>query len=135
MVTIPSWFRDKYRNILWLIQRLEDFYQSLYLKVTTEISTHAAIGILAFVSVIVAFICFFFIRMGIRYLLQKWKRRCEFYESRDVELLKKCAMAGIAFMALLISIVAVNLPLIPFQFNVVSWWILISVVMEFLYFY
>mgnify|MGYP004562754373 CR=1 FL=1 len=42
---------------------------------------------------------------------------------------------GIVFMALSISIVAVNLPFVPFKLNVVSWWILISGVMDFLYFY
>lgn len=101
----------------------------------TEISTHAAIGILILVSVIIAVICLFLIRMGLCYLLQKWKKRWELYESRNEELLKKCAMVGIAFMGLSISIVAVNLPFIPFQFNIVSWWILISGVMGFLYFY
>lgn len=133
--TIPMWFRDRYGNILWLVQCIGDFYQRLYLKMATEISTHAAIGILVLVSIIVVAICFFLIRMGLRYLLRKWKKRWEFYESRDVELLKKCVMVGIVFMALSISIVIVHLPVIPFKFNVISWWILISGVMEFLYFY
>lgn len=52
-----------------------------------------------------------------------------------MELLKKCVMAGIAFMGLSISMVAVNLPFISFKFNVVSWWLLITGMMEFLYFY
>lgn len=42
---------------------------------------------------------------------------------------------GITLMGLSISMVAVNLSFIPFRLNVVSWWILISAVMEFLYFY
>ncbi len=135
VATIPLWFRDKYGNIQWLSKCIGDFYQRLYLKMITEISTYAAIGILVLVSVIIAVICFFLIRMGLCYLLQKWKKRWEFYENRDMELLKKCVMAGIAFMGLSISMVVVNLPFIPFKFNVVSWWILISGVMEFLYFY
>lgn len=135
VVTIPLWFQDRYRNVQCLSKCIGDFYQRLYLKMTTEIPTHVAFGILVLVSVIIAVICFFLIRIGLRYLLQKWKKRWEFYDCRDVELLKKCAMAGIAFMGLSISIVVVNLPFIPFKFNVVSWWILISGVMEFLYFY
>ncbi len=133
--TIPVWFCDRYGNILWLLQCIGDFSQRLYLKMATEISTHAAIGILVFASVIIVVICFFLIRMGLRYLLRKWKKRWEFYESRDVELLKKCTLAGIAFMALSISMAVINLPFVPFKLNVVSWWILISGVMEFLYFY
>lgn len=38
-------------------------------------------------------------------------------------------------MGLSISMVVVNLPFIPFTFNVVSWWILITKMIEFLYFY
>lgn len=87
------------------------------------------------VSVIIAVICFFLIRIGLRHLLQKWKKRWELYESRDMVLLKKCSMAGIAFMGMSISMVVVNLPFIPFKWNVVSWWILFTGLTEFLYFY
>ncbi len=135
VVTISLWFQDRYRNVQWLSKCIGDFYQRLYLKMTTEIPTHVAFGILVLVSVIIVVICFLLIRMGLCYLLQKWKKRWELYESRDVELLKKCAMAGIAFMGFSISMIVVNLPFIPFKFNVVSWWILISGMMEFLYFY
>ena len=135
VVTIPLWFQGRYRNVQWLSKCIGDFYQRLYQKMTTEISTYAAIGMLILVSVIIVVICFLLIRMGLRYLLQKWKKRWELYESRDVELLKKCAMVGIAFMGLSISMVMVHLPVIPFKFNVVSWWILITGLMEFLYFY
>lgn len=133
--TIPLWFRDRYRNLQWMLQCVEDFYQSLYLKMTTEISTQVTIGIMIFVSVIIAVAAFCLIRIGLRHLLQKWKKRWGFYESRDIDLLKKCAMAGITLMGMSISMVVVNLPFIPFRLNVVSWWILISAVMELLYFY
>lgn len=135
VVTIPIWFQDRYRNVQWLSKCIGDFYQRLYLKMTTEISTYAAIGILILVSVIIVVAVFFLIRMGLCYLLQKWKKRWKFYESRDMELLKKCVMVGIAFMSLSISMVVVNLPFISFEFNVVSWWLLITGMMEFLYFY
>lgn len=135
VAAIPLWFQDRYRNVQWLSQCIGNFYQRLYLKMIMEISDYAAIGLLIFISVIIAVICFFLIRMGLCYLLQKWKKRWEFYESRDIGLLKKCAMVGIVFMGLSISMVMVNLSFIPFRLSVVSWWILISAVMEFLYFY
>ena len=131
--TIPLWFRNRYRNIQWLSQHISDFYQCLYLKMTMEMSTYVAIGLLFFISVVIAVICFFLIRMGLRYLLQKWKKRWEFYDYKDLEVIKKCALIGIALMS--ISMIVVNLPFIPFRLNVVSWWILISGIMEFLYFY
>lgn len=46
--TIPVWFCDRYGDFLWLTQRIGDFYQSLYMKMATGISTYAAIGILVF---------------------------------------------------------------------------------------
>lgn len=135
VVTIPLWFQDRYRNVQWLSKCIGDFYQRLYLKMTTEIPTHVAFGILVLVSVIIVVICFFLIRIGLRYLLQKWKKRWEFYDCKDLDVIKKCAMAGIAFMGLSISMVVVHLPFIPFRLNVISWWSLITGVMEFLYFY
>lgn len=135
VATIPLWFRERYRNVQWLLQFVGDFYQSFYLKMTTEISTQVTIGTMIFVSVIIAVAAFCLIRMGLRYLLQKWKKRWEFYDYKDLEVIKKCAMTGIALMGMSISMVVVNLPFIPFRLNVVSWWILISAVMEFLYFY
>ena len=98
-------------------------------------SAYAAIGLLFFISVIIAVICFFLIRMGLRYLLQKWKKRWEYYNYKDLEVIKKCALIGIALIGMSISMIVVNLPFIPFRLNVVSWWILISGIMEFLYFY
>lgn len=133
--TIPQWFQGRYKNIQWLSQCIRDFYQHLYLKITAEISTQATIGIMTLVSVIIAVVIFSLNRMGLHYLLRKWKKRWEFYNCMDVDLIKKCAIVGIAFMGFSISMVVVNLPFIPFRLNVISWWILISGVMELLYFY
>ena len=133
--TIPLWFRNRYRNVQWLSQCIGDFYQRLYLKMIMKMSAYAAIGFLFFISVIIAVICFFLIRMGLRYLLQKWKKRWEFYDCMDMDLIKKCVIVGIALIGMSISMVVINLTFIPFRLNVVSWWILISGVMEFLYFY
>ena len=133
--TIPLWFRNRYRNIQWLSQCIGDFYQRLYLKTIMKMSAYAAIGLLIFISVVIVVICFFLIRMGLRYLLQKWKKRWEFYDYKDLDVIKKCTMAGIALMGFSISMIVVNLPIIPFKWNVVSWWILITGLTEFLHFY
>lgn len=133
--TIPQWFQGRYKNIQWLSQCIRDFYQYLFLKITAEISTQATIGIMCLVSVIITVVIFSLIRMGLRYLLRKWKKRWEFYDCMDVDLIKKCAIVGIAFMGFSISMVVVNLSFIPFRLNVISWWILTSGVMELLYFY
>lgn len=133
--TIPQWFQGRYKNIQWLSQCIRDFYQHLYLKITAEISTQATTGIMTLVSVIIAIVIFSLMRMGLRYLLRKWKKRWEFYDCMDVDLIKKYAIVGIAFMGFSISMVVVNLLFIPFRLNVISWWILISGVMELLYFY
>lgn len=135
VAAIPLWFQDRYRNVQCLSQCIGDFYQHLYLKMIMKMSAYVAIGILIFVSVIIAIATFCLIRIRLRYLLQKWKKRWELYESRDIDLLKKCAIVGIAFMGFSISMVVVNLPFTPFSLNVISWWILISGVMELLYFY
>lgn len=135
VAAIPKWFQGRYKNIQWLSQCIRDFYQHLYLKITVEISTQATIGIMCLASVIIAVVIFSCIRMGLRYLLRKWKKRWEFYDCMGVDSIKKCAIVGIAFMGFSISMVVVNLLFIPFRLNMISWWILISGVMELLYFY
>lgn len=135
VVTIPLWFQDRYRNVQWLSKCIGDFYQRLYLKMAVEIPTQAAIGLLILVSIIIAVALFFLIRMGLHYLLRSWKKRWEFYDYKNLKVIKKCAMAGIVFMGLSISMVVVKLPFIPFRLNVISWWLLITGMMEFLYFY
>lgn len=72
--TMPLWFRDRYRNVQWLLQHIGDFYQRLYLKMSLEMPAYATIGILILVSVIIAVAGFCLIRIGLGYLLQKWKR-------------------------------------------------------------
>lgn len=135
VATIPLWFRDRYKNVQWMSQRIGDFYQRLYLKMAMEMPSYATIGILILVSVIIVAVIFCFIRIGIHSLLQKWNRRWEFYDCTDIDLIKKCVLIEIAFMGFSISMIVVNLPFIPLRLNVVSWWILISGAMEFLYFY
>jgi len=133
VVAIPVWFQDRYRNVQWLSQRIENFYQGFYLKITTSMPARVVIGILILVSVTIAVVLFFFIRMGLRHLLQKWKKWWEFYDCRDVELIKKCAMVEIAFMGFSVSTIIVNLPFIPFKLNVVSWWIFLISIVEYMY--
>lgn len=86
--TIPLWFRERYRNVQWLSRCIGNVYQRLYLKMTMEMSSYAAIGILVLVSVIIAIAAFCLIRMGLRYLLQKWKKRWKFYGYKDLEVIK-----------------------------------------------
>lgn len=134
LATIPQWFQGRYRNIQWMSKCIGDFYQNLYLNMTAKISTQATIGIMFLASVIIAVVTFCLIRIGLCYLLRKWKKRWEFYDYKDLEVIKKCIIVGISFMRFSISMVVVNLPFIPIRLNVISWWILISGVMELLYF-
>ncbi len=133
--TVPLWFQDRCRNVQWLSRCIGNYYQRIYLKITAELQAYDAVGILFFVSVTVAAAIFFPVRMGLRCLLKRWKQRWKLYNCIGAGTVKKCAMAGIAFMGFSISTIVVKLPIIPFKWNVVSWWILISGVMEFLYFY
>ncbi len=131
VATIPLWFQDRYKNVQLLSTRIGDFYQRLYLKLATEMPTYVTMGILLLASAIITVVICWLIRMGLCYLLQKWKKRWEFYDCKNLEAIKKCAMAEIALMGMSISMVVVNLPFTPFRLNVISWWFLITGVMEF----
>ena len=47
---------------------------------------------------------------------------------------KKTVMAGIAFMGFSIALAVMKLHFIPIRLNVVSWWMVITGIMEYLYF-
>lgn len=132
--TIPLWFSDRCGNVMWLLQNLGNLYRSLYQTMITVMPPQMAVGILVFTSAVMAAILFVDIRMGICCLLRKWKKRWEYYDCRNMGQFKKTVMAGIAFMGFSIALAVMKLPFIPIRLNVVSWWMVITGIMEYLYF-
>jgi hypothetical protein len=134
-MTIPRWFRDRLKNILWLVQRIGDFYRGMYEKLTADMPTQYAVGILMVISLLGTGIFLYLSRLGICKLAEKWKQRWQYYDARDMESVKKCAMAGIALMGVTLAFFMEKLSFLPFHWNVVSWWLLLAGSMEILYFH
>lgn len=132
--TIPLWFLDRGRDVIWLLQNLGNLYQYFYQTIITAMPSQLAAVILVFAFVAITAVLFFFIRIVFYSLLQKWKKRWEYYECKGVEVFKKSVMIGIAFMGVSLSLAVMKLPFIPIRLNVVSWWILITGILEYLYF-
>lgn len=133
--TIPLWFLERCENAIWLLQNLGNLYRSLYQTMITVIPSLLAVSTLVFASAVIAVSLFFVIRMGACCLLRKWKKRWEYYGRKDMEQFKKSVMTGIAFMGFSLSLAVMKIPFIPIRLNVVSWWMIITVIMECLYFY
>lgn len=132
--TIPLWFWDRGRDVMWLLQSLGNLYQRFYQTMIAAMPPQMASVILVFVSAAITAVLFFFVRIVFYRLLRKWKKRWEYYGCRGVEVLKKSVMIGIAFMGFSLSLAVMKLPFIPIRLNVVSWWILITGILEYLYF-
>lgn len=132
--TIPLWFLERCENAIWLLQNLRNLYRSLYQTMITVMPSPLAVGILVSASAVMAAILFVVIRMGTCCLLRKWKKRWEYYDCRNMGQFKKTVMAGIAFMGFSIALAVMKLPFIPIRLNVVSWWMIITGIMEYLYF-
>ena len=132
--TIPLWFLDRGRDVMWLLQNLGYLYQRFYQTMIAAMPSQLVAVILVFTFVAITAILFFFIRMVFYCLLRKWKKRWEYYERKGVEVFKKSVMIGIAFMGFSLSLAVMKLPFIPIRLNVVSWWILITGILEYLYF-
>ena len=135
IATIPLWFLERCENAIWLLQNLGNLYRSLYQTMITVMPSQLAVGTLFFVSAVIVVSLFFVIRMGACCLLRKWKKRWEYYKCKNMELLKKSVMTGIAFMGFSLSLAVMKIPFIPIRLNVVSWWMIITGIMEYLYFY
>ena len=135
IATIPLWFLERCENAIWLLQNLGNLYWSLYQTMITVMPSQLAVGTLFFVSAVIVVSLFFVIRMGACCLLRKWKKRWEYYKCKNMELLKKSVMTGIAFMGFSLSLAVMKIPFIPIRLNVVSWWMIITGIMECLYFY
>jgi uncharacterized protein YigA (DUF484 family) len=135
IAAIPLWFLERCENAIWLLQNLGNLYRSLYQTMITAMPSPLAVGILVFASAAIAVSLFFVIRMGACCLLRKWKKRWEYYGYKNMELFKKSVMTGIAFMGFSLSLAVMKIPFIPIRLNVVSWWMIITGIMECLYFY
>ena len=133
--TIPLWFLERCENAIWLLQNLRNLYRSLYQTMITVMPSPLAVGILVSASAVMAAILFVVIRMGACCLLRKWKKRWEYYGRKDMEQFKKSVMTGIAFMGFSLSLAVMKIPFIPIRLNVVNWWMIITGIMECLYFY
>lgn len=133
--TIPLWFLDRGRDVMWLLQNLGNLYKRSYQTMIAAMPLQMASVILVFVSAAITAALFFPVRMVFYCLLRKWKKRWEYYECRGMEVFKKSVMIGIAFMGFSLSLAVMKLPFIPIKLNVVSWWILITGITEYLYFY
>lgn len=132
--TIPLWFLDRGSDVMWMQQNLGNLYQHFYQTLTTTMPPQIASVILVFAFVAITAVLFFFIRIVFYRLLRKWKKRWEYYECRGVEVFKKSVMIGITLMGFSLSLAVMKLPFIPIRLNVVSWWILITGITEYLYF-
>lgn len=132
--TIPLWFLDRGRDVMWLLQNLGNLYQRFYQTMIVAMPSQLAAVILVFAFVAITAVLFFFIRIVFYSLLQKWKKRWEYYECKGVDVFKKSVIIGIAFMGFSLSLAVMKLPFIPIKLNVVSWWILITGILEYLYF-
>lgn len=135
IAAIPLWFLERCENAIWLLQNLGNLYRSLYQTMITVMPSPLAVGTLVFASSVIAVGLFFVIRMGACCLLRKWKKRWEYYGYKNMELFKKSVMTGIAFMGFSLSLAVMKIPFIPIRLNVVSWWMIITGIMECLYFY
>ena len=135
IAAIPLWFLERCENGIWLLQNLGNLYRSLYQTMITVMPSPLAVGTLVFASSVIAVGVFFVIRMGACCLLRKWKKRWEYYERNDMEQFKKSVMTGIAFMGFSLSLAVMKIPFIPIRLNVVNWWMIITGIMECLYFY
>lgn len=135
IAAIPLWFLERCENAIWLLQNLGNLYRSLYQTMITVMPSPLAVGILVFASAVIAVGVFFVIRIGACCLLRKWKKRWEYYGYKNMELFKKSVMTGIAFMGFSLSLAVMKIPFIPLRLNVVSWWMIITGIMECLYFY
>lgn len=135
IATIPLWFLERCENAIWLLQNLGNLYRSLYQTMITVMPSPLAVGTLVFASSVIAVGVFFVIRMGACCLLRKWKKRWEYYGRKDMEQFKKSVMTGIAFMGFSLSLAVMKIPFIPIRLNVVNWWMIITGIMECLYFY
>jgi hypothetical protein len=132
--TIPLWFLDRGRDAIYLLQNLRNLYQYFYHTMTTAMPQRMVSVILVFVSAVIMAVLFYLIRIGCCCLLRKWKKRWVYYECRGVELFKKSVMIGIAFIGFSLSLAVMKLPFIPIRLNVVSWGIIITGIIEYLYF-
>ena len=129
--TIPQWFVNRWRNGVDIAEMIAGLYQMGYGYFTSYMHPYVVIGVLFLISAGIVAGVFWVFRNVFDRISDKWHDRWQYYEVTGVKELRKAVSVALCVISITLAIIArIN---IPADINVVSWWSIFSVGLNFLY--
>lgn len=129
--TIPQWFINRWENGCDTAEMIIRLYQWCYGYLTNYMHPYVVIGIMAIISVEIILIGFILIRNLFDRIGEKWHDRWQYYEVYGEMRLRKAVSVALCIVSITFALIAGKY--IPVDINVVSWWLGISIGLNFLY--
>lgn len=129
--TVPRWFENRWENGCDIAERIAGLYQWCYGYLTNYMHPYVVIGIMAIISVEIILIGFILIRNLFDRIGEKWHDRWQYYEVYGEMRLRKAVSVALCIVSITFALIAGKY--IPVDINVVSWWLGISIGLNFLY--
>lgn len=131
VATIPDWFLNRGRNVMNISNLLCRVYQWCYEYLAQYVHSYVAVGIIALVSVGIAAGVFVLAKIAFDRITEKCDDRWQYYKNTGVAELRKAVSVALCVISVTLSMLSVSL--IPVDINVLSWWLILSAGLNFLY--
>jgi len=131
VATIPDWFLHRGRNVMNVSYLLCRVYQWCYEYLAQYVHSYVAVGIIALVSVGIAAGVFLLVKIAFDRITEKCDDRWQYYKNTGVAELRKAVSVALCVISVTLSMLSVSL--IPVDINVLSWWLILSAGLNFLY--
>ena len=131
VATIPDWFLHRGRNVMNVSNLLCRVYQWCYEYLAQYVHSYVAVGIIALVSVGIAAGVFVLVKIAFDRITEKCDDRWQYYKNTGVAELRKAVSVALCVISVTLSMLSVSL--IPVDINVLSWWLILSAGLNFLY--
>ena len=103
----------------------------LFCSAAVSDDTYVAVGIIALVSVGIAAGVFVHVKIAFDRITEKCDDRWQYYKNTGVAELRKAVSVALCVVSVTLSMLSVSL--IPVDINVLSWWLILSAGLNFLY--
>lgn len=129
--TIPDWFLNRGRDVMNVANWICKMYGWCYDYMAKYVHAYIAVAIIILVSVGIVTGILVLVRFAFDKISERWDDRWQYYKNTGVAELRKAVSVALCVISITLSVLAVSW--IPADINVIGWWIILSVGLNFLY--
>lgn len=131
VTSIPDWFLNHGRNMMNVAKGVCLMYQWCYDYLRQYVHSYVAVGVIALVSVGIVAGIFALARIVFDRIAEKWDDHWQYYKNTGVAELRMAVSVALCVISITLAVLAASL--IPVDINVMSWWIIFSAGLNYMY--